>query len=68
MNIEGNSVKINVRIVPAFHTYLAFTLAHMAEKEKKPEYRMPQTTDELIVEILYEGSREYKVTQTTDGL
>ena len=67
MNVDRNSVKVNVRLVPAFHTYLTFTLAHTAKKEGKPEYREPQTTDELIVEIPYEGRREYKIPQTTDG-
>jgi len=67
MSVDRNSVKVNVRLVPAFHTYLTFTLAHTAERERKPEYREPQTTDELIVEILYEGSKEYKIPQTTDG-
>ena len=66
MNVERNPVKVNVRLVPSFHIYLTFTLVHTVEKESKPEYREPQTTDELIVEILYEGSREYKIPQTTD--
>jgi hypothetical protein len=68
MGTDKNSVKINVRLAPAFHTYLTFTLAHGAEREKKPEYRGPRTTNELIVEILYEGNQEYKIPQTTDGL
>ncbi len=67
MSADKNSVRINVRLVPAFHTYLTFTLAHETEKEKKPEYKEPRTTDELIVEILYEGNQEYKIPQTTDG-
>ncbi len=67
MSIDKNSVKINVKLVPAFHMYLTLTLAHGTEREKKPEYREPQTTDELIVEILYEGNKEYKIPQTTDG-
>ena len=67
MNVKKNSVKINVKLVPAFHTYLTFTLVHGTEREKRPEYKEPQTTDELIVEILYEGNQEYKTPQTTDG-
>ena len=67
MDAGRDSVKINVRLVPAFHTYITFTLTHVREKGRKPAYRDPQATDELLVETLYEGSREYKITQTIDG-
>jgi len=39
--------KVNVKLVPAFHTYLTFTLVYTNEKERKPEYKIPQTTDGL---------------------
>ena len=67
MSNRNNTIKVNTRILPAFNTYLTFTLTSVIEKKEKPEYKTPETTDEAIVEILYEGNREYRIPQTTDG-
>ena len=60
-------VRINVQMVPAFHISLNYVLYWHKEEKRRIEYGEPQTTDELTIEFIYEGSKEYKLPQTTDG-
>jgi len=54
-------------MVPAFHISLNYVLYWHKEEKRRIEYGEPQTTDELTIEFIYEGSKEYKLPQTTDG-
>ncbi len=67
MSTDQLPVKVSVQLVPAFHIYLTYTLHPHVGTKKKVGYTEPKTTDQLVVEIPYGESREYRLPQTTGG-
>ena len=63
------NIKISVRILPFGEMQLKFgqSVEIKPAKEEIPMYVEPLTTNVEKVEILYEGGKEYKLSETTDG-
>lgn len=67
---EDKIVRVSIPSTPVLHVYLTFSLRQYTKLEgegRGVEYTEPKTTDQLVVEIPYEESREYRGLQTTDG-
>jgi len=63
------NIKSSVNILPFGQMKLLFSSSEeeFEEKEKIPVYIEPRSTNIEKVEIFYEGSKEYKIPETTDG-
>ena len=64
----SENIKINVNILPFGQISLLFNSSEEKFKEKEmPTYIEPRFTSIEKMEIFYEGSKDYKIPETTDG-
>jgi len=62
------NIEISINILPFGKMQLIFNMSgEVSEKEKISIYTKPRFTNIEKIEILYEGTKEYKIPKTTDG-
>lgn len=70
MKIPETKININFKILPFGHAQIEIKGAE-GEKENRlertAEYSEPKTTNQQVIEIIFDG-QEYKIPKTTGGL
>jgi len=62
------NIKISMIILPFGQMKLTFSSTERRpEKKEMPVYIEPRSTNIEKIEIFYEGSKDYKIPETTDG-